>query len=1059
MKERANQDLIEVVLLCANMDCDTDILPAKTESDDSRDGSTTNNNESITVTYLRRILFYASALAHSDDHLADDIIGSSNNNNNNPSLQNPSSMMTMDGESLVNILARELLLAADPTNLRSSLSIPAPFLLPGEERLSHDAQMRNDDDCEEEEEEEDTIEVDEDNDDSEINFLPYKIDLRQFKGGRPRNPTRIDALRSLLRSLAPVAMDVAARVACHVLLTNRQSSLKREDIVIEHESNVAYNDDEVEDFNCNNNNNINNNNSTTTVAKQERLRAFVLFGYWIPFAPQLAPIVSDLFGEFHRFQGERNMDIDDGHDDICPLALLPFVAKIRIKVQQGINAIAMPQSHPEYTSDEAETAVVVSEAAHDLLNVYCNKRYEHEFVRKWWNWDSCLFLLIHAGHCSRRRSMNNESSQIIDSDTNGDIIMDSENDTDDENNNKTDKRLTFFIGGYSPETNAPHCASRWKNPTLQMKWFASRAAGALFALRPLPLSNFLKALDVYENAVPFVRHPWTIDMEDASCENNLLRSVGRVVLPKVENVKIKYGHDENEALSYFEQSGSTTTTSTEFPKKEEEIDDEYTFELPSIDDVRKTIPLHMSLVHVGRGILIPRRGSVASYDRWCQLSHTHEALQDEGLHSSCCFVPTNTTLKNLSLLGIAMSSDPHPPPILVCGPPGSGKSSLVREMSRLCSSFASKLGQRSTAAHHVQEDELLELHVDEETDSKTLLGSFVATDIPGEFIWMAGPLTSAARLGRWVLIEDVDKCPEEIQAALIRLFEERILPLGVGKEEKCHPRFRLFGTLVTSTTTLLSSNAVATKTGRKSGSLVGTGTTRILHPNLWRKVHVDPLPFTELREVGRMLNPNLPYSVTDAVLEVVRKLDNSGRGDDNDDQTEEPQLINESSRVHKDILGHGARHASVRDFIKLLSRISTSINFEPGCEYTTEAQRLSCLADTVDVFAMSCPHVEKRRKFISHIGAPTWGLTADAATMYIESRIPKIVFGAHDNRRIEIGRARLVVLKREEDESDLSAPGKRRNFADTNHALRLIESIAVCASQNEHVLLAGETGE
>jgi len=118
-----------------------------------------------------------------------------------------------------------------------------------------------------------------------------------------------------------------------------------------------------------------------------------------------------------------------------------------------------------------------------------------------------------------------------------------------------------------------------------------------------------------------------------------------------------------------------------------------------------------------------------------------------------------------------------------------------------------------------------------------------------------------------------------------------------------------------------------------------------------------------------------------------------------------------------------------------------------------------CLADTVDVFAMSCPHVEKRRNFICQIGAPTWGLTADAAMRYIESRIPTISCGAHDNRRIEIGRARLLALKREDDENDTSAPGKRRNFAETNHALRLIESIAVCASQNEPALLVGETGK
>jgi hypothetical protein len=266
------------------------------------------------------------------------------------------------------------------------------------------------------------------------------------------------------------------------------------------------------------------------------------------------------------------------------------------------------------------------------------------------------------------------------------------------------------------------------------------------------------------------------------------------------------------------------------------------------------------------------------------------------------------------------------------------------------------------------------LHIDEETDSKTLLGSYVATDIPGEFIWMAGPLTQAARQGRWVLIEDVDNCPEEIQAALIQLFEERILPLGVGKEERVHSRFRLFGTCVTSsanntTTTSTAGQKDGTTRRRKPTLSIGSGGKRILHPNLWRKVHVDPLPFVELRNVGRMLHPNLPCSVADGVLDVLRKLDKSGRHDDNDDgriddddqvAMEEEENTNgtnnnSSTNIDKDILGHGSRHASVREYIKLLSRISSSIQFEPGTEYATESQRLLCLAEAVDVFAMSCP--------------------------------------------------------------------------------------------------------
>jgi predicted AAA+ superfamily ATPase len=68
---------------------------------------------------------------------------------------------------------------------------------------------------------------------------------------------------------------------------------------------------------------------------------------------------------------------------------------------------------------------------------------------------------------------------------------------------------------------------------------------------------------------------------------------------------------------------------------------------------------------------------------------------------------TPTTTRNMAMLGIALCTDPYPNPILVCGPRGSGKSSLIRELA--CCRSKSSIAT-----------DLLELHVDEEIDSKTL---------------------------------------------------------------------------------------------------------------------------------------------------------------------------------------------------------------------------------------------------------------------------------------------------------------------------------------------------
>ena len=48
---------------------------------------------------------------------------------------------------------------------------------------------------------------------------------------------------------------------------------------------------------------------------------------------------------------------------------------------------------------------------------------------------------------------------------------------------------------------------------------------------------------------------------------------------------------------------------------------------------------------------------------------------------------------------------------------------------------------------------LLELHFDEPVDAKSLLGSYVCGEKPGEFACQAGPLAVAMARGDWVLIE------------------------------------------------------------------------------------------------------------------------------------------------------------------------------------------------------------------------------------------------------------------------------------------------------------------
>jgi energy-coupling factor transporter ATP-binding protein EcfA2 len=522
-----------------------------------------------------------------------------------------------------------------------------------------------------------------------------------------------------------------------------------------------------------------------------------------------------------------------------------------------------------------------------------------------------------------------------------------------------------------------------------IRWYGARIMGYLMDWKPSVIAIHLQRLELDNEQVPWIVHPWVLDQEEAAAQHLQLRG-----------------------LTHLWKSGH--------------------FALPSSEQVRRDLPLHPWLVEVGRGIILYKHRALI------QSMETDESdgaglNEPQPIHTQR-LIATSTTCRNLSLLGAALCQEPYPPPILMCGPHGSGKSSLVRELFHLCN-------PNST---------LLEIHVDEETDSKTLIGSYTTTDIPGEFAWRAGALTNATREGQWVLLEDLDSVPSEIQAALVKLLEDRLVPLGNGKYERCHPSFRLFGTCTTASST---QRHLQNRDSLRIGSHRGGG-KRILHPSLWRNVHVEPLPFSELKGIAASLYPNIPEIVADSSLSLLQALDSSGRA-----QTSQSETVDRDSTAEEDTPTEmavasgswaGGRNPSVRDFFKLLSRISNGVCFERNVTYATEAQRMLCLAESIDIFAGSCPDRARRQDFISKIAAPIWGITRDFALRYVETRRPTTLIGADFT---EVGRAKIEVISQGEYSRVPS-----ETFAQTNHALRLMESIGVCIRENEPVLLVGETG-
>ena len=80
-------------------------------------------------------------------------------------------------------------------------------------------------------------------------------------------------------------------------------------------------------------------------------------------------------------------------------------------------------------------------------------------------------------------------------------------------------------------------------------------------------------------------------------------------------------------------------------------------------------------------------------------------------------------------------------------------------------------------------------------DIKLLTGSYLCTDVPGEFVWQDGLLTMAARAGRWLVVEDIHLMPSEIIDYLNVMFETKQLYISSRKETVfLHDDFFVFST-------------------------------------------------------------------------------------------------------------------------------------------------------------------------------------------------------------------------------------------------------------------------
>lgn len=385
-------------------------------------------------------------------------------------------------------------------------------------------------------------------------------------------------------------------------------------------------------------------------------------------------------------------------------------------------------------------------------------------------------------------------------------------------------------------------------------------------------------------------------------------------------------------------------------------------------------------------------------------------------------VATASTKRNLQSLAIALGLKR---PILVAGVGGCGKTAMIREHARLSGN-----------------DDMVELHLDDQIDSKTLLGSYVCTDIPGEFTWQPGALTTAVQSGRWVVIEDIDRAPFEVLAALMPLLETRemVIP-GRGELLVAHANFQLFGT-----------------------TCHGHNMPKGFQESIWTHVDALPLRDDEIEEVMLTRFHKIPRHVVGKIMATYNLV--SGNGD------APAALVTTASsaalsHLWKETRRNYGRDFCLRDLLKWCKRIyafcySAAMDDErvgssssTGPEYVTEDERVRILLEALEVFCAGIREPSTRLRAALAIGA-VWDVPDERILYVLEQARPHVAF---NQREVAIGRVHLPTLSAlEQQQNQSGASNSSGSVVMTGHVLRLLEKLAAIVHTCEPALLIGETG-
>lgn len=175
-------------------------------------------------------------------------------------------------------------------------------------------------------------------------------------------------------------------------------------------------------------------------------------------------------------------------------------------------------------------------------------------------------------------------------------------------------------------------------------------------------------------------------------------------------------------------------------------------------------------------------------------------------------------------------------PVLLQGPTGSGKTSLVNYLAR-------RSGRK-----------FVRINNHEHTDLAEYLGTYVS-NTQGKLEFQEGALVQAVRYGHWIVLDELNLAPTDVLEALNRLLDDNNELFVPETQEvvRPHPHFMLFAT----------QNPPNAYAGRKVLSRA--------FKNRFLEVHIGELPDNELATILETRCP-IPRSYCQRLVHIMREL-------------------------------------------------------------------------------------------------------------------------------------------------------------------------------------------